>query len=272
MRRIHFQLLSLSLAACLIGHEFAHAKSAPKEAAPAATKSAGPQDVDFGPYMADLQRRIKSHWNPPKHLSSKRVKVQFKVYRSGKLENLRVSTSSGDSTADDAAMAAVRKTGDVAPLPDGSPPDVDIEFTFDYAVSPGRINLNRAIDTNASSSATMLAKGFSAPGIEYLAKATISANKNRPWVTASDMADQKYLNTIQESISKNWTPASGSDAKETNIGFTMSREGRVSNLKVEKGDPSGDFEKAAIKAIESAAPFPAAPPSAPETVRFVIWF
>ena len=47
-------------------------------------------DVDFGPYMADLQRRIKRAWFPPKGNESKRVVVLFKVHKQGELSNLRL--------------------------------------------------------------------------------------------------------------------------------------------------------------------------------------
>ncbi len=56
-------------------------------------------DVDFGPYMADLQRRIKRAWFPPKGNESKRVVVIFKVHRGGELSNLRLDHSSGCSSS-----------------------------------------------------------------------------------------------------------------------------------------------------------------------------
>jgi tetratricopeptide (TPR) repeat protein len=64
---------------------------------------AGP-DIDFGPYMADLQRRIKKAWLPPKGNESKRVVVVFKVHRDGALSNLRIDHSSGVACADQAAL------------------------------------------------------------------------------------------------------------------------------------------------------------------------
>lgn len=94
-------------------------------------------DVDFGPYMADLQRRIKRAWFPPKGNESKRVKVVFKVHRDGQMTNLRMVTSSGLTIADAAALKAVENAAPFRPLPSGAPDDVDIEFTFDYNVFNG---------------------------------------------------------------------------------------------------------------------------------------
>lgn len=95
------------------------------------------KDVDFGPYMADLQRRIKRAWFPPKGNESKRVKVVFKVHRDGTMTNLRILVSSGLQIADQAATKAVEAAAPFRPLPDGASDDVDIEFTFDYNVFNG---------------------------------------------------------------------------------------------------------------------------------------
>lgn len=94
-------------------------------------------DVDFGPYMADLQRRIKRAWFPPKGNESKRVVVVFKVHRGGELSHLRLDKSSGVAVADEAALKAVENAAPFRPLPAGAPDDVDIQFTFDYNVFAG---------------------------------------------------------------------------------------------------------------------------------------
>ncbi|MBS2004486.1 MAG: TonB C-terminal domain-containing protein [Cyanobacteria bacterium SZAS LIN-5] len=94
-------------------------------------------DVDFGPYMADLQRRIKRAWFPPKGNESKRVVVIFKVHRGGELSNLRLDKSSGVAIADQAALKAVENAAPFRPLPAGASDDVDIQFTFDYNVFSG---------------------------------------------------------------------------------------------------------------------------------------
>ncbi len=94
-------------------------------------------DVDFGPYMSDLQRRIKRAWFPPKGNESKRVVVVFKVHRGGELTNLKLDKSSGVAVADAAALKAVENAAPFRPLPPGSSDDVDIQFTFDYNVFSG---------------------------------------------------------------------------------------------------------------------------------------
>ncbi|MBQ3311473.1 TonB family protein [bacterium] len=95
-------------------------------------------EPDFGPYMRDLQRRIKMNWDPPKGNESKRVVLLFKIARDGRLLSCSVSKSSGLASADNAALQAVKLTAPFRPLPanfKGS--SVDIQFTFDYNVFGG---------------------------------------------------------------------------------------------------------------------------------------
>ncbi len=95
------------------------------------------KDVDFGPYMADLQRRIKRAWFPPKGQESRRVVVIFKIHSDGSLSHLRLDHTSGMAIADNAALKAVENAAPFRPLPAGAPTDVDIQFTFDYNVFGG---------------------------------------------------------------------------------------------------------------------------------------
>lgn len=93
------------------------------------------KEPDFGPYMRELQRRIKMNWDPPKGNESKRVVLLFKIAKDGRLLSCSVFKSSGISKADKAAISAVMATAPFRPLPSefkGS--SIDIQFTFDYNV------------------------------------------------------------------------------------------------------------------------------------------
>ncbi len=93
------------------------------------------REPDFGPYMRDLQRRIKMNWDPPKGNESKRVVLLFKIAKDGRLLSCRVFKSSGLQSADNAALNAVKLTAPFRPLPaDFRGSDIDIQFTFDYNV------------------------------------------------------------------------------------------------------------------------------------------
>ena len=93
------------------------------------------KEPDFGPYMRELQRRIKMNWDPPKGNESKRVVLMFRIARDGRLLSNRVLKSSGLPAADSAAKHAVELTAPFKPLPPEYKGDsVDIQFTFDYNV------------------------------------------------------------------------------------------------------------------------------------------
>ncbi len=92
---------------------------------------------DFGPYMAELQRRIKRNWTPPKDPMSRQVIVEFTISRSGELGSVRLSKSSGLSLNDQAAISAIRAAAPYPPLPKYSDESVDIQFTFDYRIFGG---------------------------------------------------------------------------------------------------------------------------------------
>ncbi len=90
--------------------------------------------VDFGPYMASVQSKIKGNWYPPKGKKSRRAKAIFQVNRDGSIAKLRLSQSTGSDDADKAALKAVEKSAPFEVLPEGAPATVDIEFSFDYNV------------------------------------------------------------------------------------------------------------------------------------------
>ena len=93
------------------------------------------KEPDFGPYMLELQRRIKRNWHPPRGNESKRVVLLFKVSRDGRLLSLRTVDSSGNSESDSAALDAVKVSAPFRPLPpEYRGQDIDIQFTFDYNV------------------------------------------------------------------------------------------------------------------------------------------
>lgn len=91
-----------------------------------------PPDIDFGPYMADLQKRIKNNWHPPKSNQSRRVKVHFEVHSDGVVSNIRIQQSSGVPEVDETLITAVKNASPFSPFPAGSPDDMNLEFTGDY--------------------------------------------------------------------------------------------------------------------------------------------
>lgn len=116
-----------------------HKYNAPSRSTRATVTSSatGKTAADFGPYMADLQRKIKRAWFPPKGMESKRVSVVFTISSSGHLSGLRLDKSSGEALADQAGLKAIENASPFRPLPPGAPDHVSISFVFDYNVFAG---------------------------------------------------------------------------------------------------------------------------------------
>lgn len=93
------------------------------------------EEADFGPYMKNLQNKIKSNWAPPKINKSKRVVLIFKIAKDGNLLASSVLKSSGNPEVDNAAKEALLKSAPFEKLPDNyKGNDIDVQFTFDYNV------------------------------------------------------------------------------------------------------------------------------------------
>lgn len=101
------------------------------------------QDVDLSAYLAEMERRIKSKWYPPKGNESKKIVVSFKLNSQGSVSKIRLINSSRLAIADDAATTAIKDGSPFGPLPDGAPDMVSIRFTFDYDVFSGRASVSR---------------------------------------------------------------------------------------------------------------------------------
>ncbi len=91
-------------------------------------------DIEFGPYMSALQRKIKMAWKPPRGTESNRIVVKFSISKTGYLQDIQLISASRSTEANNAALEAIKKASPFDPLPAGSPASVDIEFTFDYNV------------------------------------------------------------------------------------------------------------------------------------------
>lgn len=96
-------------------------------------------EPDFGPYISELQRRIKRNWNPPSDDRDKRIVALFTIARDGRLLSLRIQNSSGVKVADEAALNAVRASAPFRQLPANfRGNDIDVQFIFDYNVYRGK--------------------------------------------------------------------------------------------------------------------------------------
>ncbi|NDJ25163.1 TonB family protein, partial [Nostoc sp. B(2019)] len=89
------------------------------------------RDTDLGPYLKELQRKVRQQWIPEVTQSSRRSVLHFTINRSGQVSNLRIARTSGFNTTDEAAVSAVKRAAPFIPLPTTySGNNISIEFTF----------------------------------------------------------------------------------------------------------------------------------------------
>ena len=70
-----------------------------------------------------------------------------------------------------------------------------------------------------------------------------------------------FLAAIERKVSQNWFSgvSSGADGLTCLVFFRLSRDGRVDDVRIEQGSGNTYFDKSAMRAVRSAAPFPPLP-------------
>ncbi len=85
-------------------------------------------------YLKLLHKRIKRAWSPPNG-DPRVAQILFRIDKSGKLKQIRLVRSSGNSNCDEAAMNAIYACAPFKGLPlDFSADSLDIKYTFNYKV------------------------------------------------------------------------------------------------------------------------------------------
>ncbi|MBL0184262.1 MAG: TonB C-terminal domain-containing protein [Candidatus Obscuribacter sp.] len=105
-------------------------------------------DGIFQTFMDNLNRKIKSEWNPPKSDSSKKAVSMFGLNAEGKFENIKLTKPSSSPALNEACLNALRTT-DKMPITTPSFYKIDIEpiwieFSFDYRIHNGPSIASRA--------------------------------------------------------------------------------------------------------------------------------
>ena len=95
---------------------------------------------EWGPYAAEMIRKIKRNWEIPKlaHYGLKgRLVVRFFILKDGRVEGLRLLVSSGIPPYDNASMQAIRNSSPFRPLPADLPNVREgVTITFLYNIRP----------------------------------------------------------------------------------------------------------------------------------------
>jgi TonB family protein len=98
------------------------------------------QGVNFGPYLADLIKKIRQNWfslipksaYPPLRQKGK-VVIEFQIMPDGLVSGLKYVSSSGDDALDRAAYNGIVRSSPLAALPPNfTGPNLTLRFTFFY--------------------------------------------------------------------------------------------------------------------------------------------
>ena len=73
----------------------------------------------FPPYLLIVRDKVERNWNPPPGAKGVKVKVAFRVLRSGRVGEAKLQESSGNFYFDQAAMRAILASSPFPPLPEG---------------------------------------------------------------------------------------------------------------------------------------------------------
>ena len=75
-------------------------------------------EVDFAPYMENVQSSIKANWKPNKVAEETRAVVLFSIDKQGYVIKSEIIESSGNKEYDQIALSTIQETQPFAPLPD----------------------------------------------------------------------------------------------------------------------------------------------------------
>ena len=99
---------------------------------------------EWGPYAAEMIRKIKRNWEIPKlaHFGMKgRLVVRFFLMKDGRVEGLRLLVSSGVPPFDNASMQAIQNSSPFRALPPDFPnPREGVTITFLYNIRPEELD------------------------------------------------------------------------------------------------------------------------------------
>jgi len=203
------------------------------------TKAPDVGQIDFGPWMAEIQRRIKSNWTPPKLSVSKAAAFDFDVSKAGEISNIETADG-GDEAYNKASLAAL-KASTLPPLPVHAPETIRIRFNFDYNVFESsdskkikewedRVSKADTADNHAGLAQAFEEAGNYSRAHAEFAKAIELAPSNSYFKTLSDECD-KQLSSM-EKMSSTYGKQSNKTSKATLPQILLNNEGVVALQKL----------------------------------------
>lgn len=92
------------------------------------------EDDKLGPYIAAMQKKVRSLWSPPEGAVTRKVITVFSIDSGGAVSNIQIKQSSGSQPVDDSAIKAINDAAPFEAMPPGSTTRLDVQFELDYNV------------------------------------------------------------------------------------------------------------------------------------------
>ena len=208
------------------------------------------QDQDAAIYCNYLESRVKKKWKSIDGLDDS-AKYSIKLDKDGKVKSIKVVSNCKSMKSSEQAMMWL-KSFNASVEPPVVPFDALVTLSNQpklLKVEPVKKKLNNAAP-----------KVVGAPG-----------NPSKPTVVEEpDFAP--YMMSVQRKLAKAWHPARGAERLVPKLRFKIHKNGTVSHIEILKSTGNSAVDKAAIKAVESAAPFSRLPAGSPETIDMVFSF
>lgn len=106
----------------------------PAKSASSGTAAGANGDDRLGPYIAAMQQKVRSLWNPPEGAVTRKVITVFSIDSGGAVSNIQIKQSSGSQPVDDSAIKAINDAAPFEAMPPGSTTRLDVQFELDYNV------------------------------------------------------------------------------------------------------------------------------------------
>ncbi|MDJ0678562.1 MAG: TonB family protein [Xenococcaceae cyanobacterium MO_167.B52] len=89
------------------------------------------QNLDLGPYFAEIRRRVRRNWKPSQPNKERNTILVFSIQRNGQITGLRIVQSSGSPINDQESLEAVQKSAPFRALPANFPrQELKVQFNF----------------------------------------------------------------------------------------------------------------------------------------------
>jgi TonB family protein len=85
-------------------------------------------------FIEDMQKKIRSIWEPPKDRYERRAIVRYRILSDGTISDIKLHQTSGVPNYDQIAMQAVEKASPLSALPAPCWHYIDSEMIFDYEI------------------------------------------------------------------------------------------------------------------------------------------